>query len=282
MRQAFRFDLKKGRILGHVITGDLSGWGTLPRADGTLDTLPAGMRLRIGKEMITSDRAALLARALPGRDSGLTLDTAKRAMYLHTVRRGENEVEGGMARADGWVHTASERFADGRPLTFHEVWTDAPNGNPATRDVERRGDSLIVRKDGRDTTIAIPAVTWAVADVSMQEFLIPVLLTLPRDSSEHPLAVYRPYFRTWDIFRARVWQANGVYWMLLAPGAPDAPQVLVVSKDGDLLMAMRQGPASYVRMPQPGTPRAATLQSAMQQVKPAKPVKPVRGGPVGT
>ena len=186
-----------------------------------------------------------------------------------------------MARADGWVHTASERFADGRPLSFHEVWTDAPNGNPATRDVERRGDSLIVRKDGRDSTMAIPAVTWAVADVSMQEFLIPVLLTLPRDSSEHPLAVFRPYFRKWDIFRARAWQANGVYWMLLAPGAPEAPQVLIVSKDGDLLMAMRQGPASYVRMPQPGTPRAVVLQSAMQQVKPAKPVKPARGA-VGT
>jgi hypothetical protein len=276
VRQAYLFDLKKGRVVGHVLSGDLSGWGAWPRVDGGVDTLPAGLRLRIGKEMISSERAAVLARALPGRDSSLTLDSTQHVLYLHTVRRGEGEVEGGMARADGWVHTASERFADGRPLTFHELWTDVPKGNGTVRDIERRGDSLLVRKDGRDTTIAIPAVTWAIADVSMHEFLIPVLLTLPHDSTEHPLAVYRPYFRRWEIFRARIWQVGTVYWAFLVPGSQDAPQVLIVSKDGDLLMAQRSGPASYVRMPQPGTPRAVTLQSAMQQVK------PLRGGRVGT
>ena len=268
MRQAFMFDMKKGRLLGHVLSADLSGWGAWPRVDGGMDTLPAGLRVRVGKELIPAPRAALLTRALPGRDSSWTLDSARQVLYLHTVRRSDGEIEGGMARTDGWVHTASERFHDGRPSTFHEVWTDAPKGDSTVRDIEQRGDSLLVRKDGRDTVIAIPEVTWAIADVSMHEFLIPVLLTIPRDSAEHPLAVYRPYYRRWEIFRARLWPVGGVYMVVLAAGPRDAPLVLVVSKDGDLLMASRSGPGAFVRMPQPGTPRAGTLQSAIQLMKP--------------
>jgi hypothetical protein len=195
-------------------------------------------------------------------------------LFVHTVQRVGDEVDAGLARPDGWVRTASERFASGRPLSYDAVWSDTSVRCCTVRHVERRGDSLVVRRDGHDTTIAVPAVTWAIGDAMNQEMLVPVLLTMPRDNVTHPFAVYRPYDGKWTVWQAQVRETEGVYVirMMVSPQDPEE-MILVVSKSGDLLFAEQpRGQEPWMRMPPRGSVRRATVDGLLKRLTPARNV----------
>jgi hypothetical protein len=272
MRETHWFDVRAGVLVSNFVTARLSGWGTIPNASGGVDTLPAGLILDIKDRSITAERAHLLVRALPGRDSSVTM-SAQTVLFLHTVRRDGDEIDAGLARPDGWVRTATEHFQGGRPLSYDAVWSDTSVRCCTTRHIERRGDSLYVRRETKDTTVAVPQVTWAVCDAMTQEFLVPVLLTLPRDNAPHPVAIYRPYDGKWTVWQAAVRETEGVYVIRMSVGAQDPEELLVVTKSGDLLFAEQpRGPDAWMRMPPPGTMRRAALEGLLKRLAPVRNV----------
>jgi hypothetical protein len=274
--QEFRYDVKYGELYGHYADATLPGWGTLPNRTGGDDTLPVVLSLHVIKRSLSAERAQMLARPLPGQDTSITMDSTQNVIYLQTTKRAGDTIEAGMARPAGWMRTASSRFANGRPLIYDATWTDTTYAWYATRHVERRGDSLWVHTERSDTTIGVPAVTWAVADETMNEFLVPALLTLPHDSTEHPIAVYRPWTRRWDVWTARVWEVGGMYAAWLTQSKQDPPQFLILTKDGDLLLSEeRRGKALWIRTPRVGGSRAIALQEVLKKLH--RPVPPTIG-----
>jgi hypothetical protein len=263
------FDVRAGRLVSNVASARLAGWGAMPNAAGGMDTMPAAMTFDVKGRSLTSERARLLARALPGRDSSVTT-SADGELFLHTVQRDGDEIDAGLARPDGWVRTASERFAGGRPLTYDAVWSDTSLRGSTARHLERRGDSLLVRRDGRDTIIAVPSVPWAVGDAMNQELLVPVLLTLPRDKASHPVAIYRPYDGRWTVWQATVLETEGVYLIRLAVMPNDPEEILlVVTTSGDLLFAEQpRGAEPWMRMPPRGSVRRAVLEGLLERLTP--------------
>jgi hypothetical protein len=266
------FDMGAGRIVSNFATARLAGWGTIPNGNGGLDTLPAGVTLDLKDRTISSERAHMLARTLPGRDSTVTTN-GQGVLFVHTMQRVGEEVDAGIARPDGWVRTASERFSGGRPLSYDAVWSDTSIRCCTERHVERHGDSLLVRRDGRDTSIGIPAVTWAISDAMNQEMLVPVLLTIPRDNVTHPFAVYRPYDGKWTVWQAQIRETEGVYVIRMMMSPQDPEEILVVSRSGDLLFAEQpRAQQPWMRMPPRGTVRRAALEGLLKRLTPTRNV----------
>jgi hypothetical protein len=272
VRETHWFDMGAGRIVSNFATARLSGWGTIPNGNGGMDTLQAGLTLDLKDRTITSERAHMLTRAMPGRDTSVTTN-ARGVLFLHTVQRAGDEIDAGLARPDGWVRTASERFAAGRPVSYDAVWSDTASRCCTVRHVERHGDSLFVRRDGRDTTIAVPAVTWAISDAMNQEMLVPVLMTIPHDNLTHPVAVYRPYDGKWTIWQTQVRETDGVYVVRMMMSPQDPEEILVVSKTGDLLFAEQpRAQQPWTRMPPRGTVRRAAIEGLLKRLAPARNV----------
>ncbi|HZS60869.1 MAG TPA: hypothetical protein VFA43_16460 [Gemmatimonadaceae bacterium] len=272
VRETHWFDIGAGHIVSNFATARLSGWGTMPNGNGGLDTLPAGITMDLKDRTISSERAHMLARGMPGRDSSVTTNQTG-VLFVHTMQRVGDEIDAGIARPDGWVRTATERFAGGRPASYDAVWSDTSVRCCTERHVERHGDSLLVRRDGRDTTIAIPAVTWAIGDAMNQEMLVPVLLTIPRDNVTHPFAVYRPYDGKWTIWQTTIRETEGVYVVRMMTSPQDPEEILVVSKSGELLFAEQpKAQQPWTRMPPRGTVRRAALDGLLKRLTPARNV----------
>jgi hypothetical protein len=272
VRETHWFDVRAGRMVSNFATARLSGWGTIPNATGGMDTLPAGILFDIKDRAITAERARVLARVMPGRDSSITV-SAQSVLFVHTVQRVGDKIDAGVARPDGWVRTVSERFAGGRPVSYDAVWSDTSVSCCTVRHVERRGDSLLVRRDGHDSTIAVPAVTWAVSDVMNQELLVPVLLTLPHDNAPHPVAVYRPFDGRWTVWQTTVREAEGMYVVRMSVGPQDPEEILVITKSGDLLFAEQpRAQQPWMRMPPRGTIRRTALDGLLKRLLPVSNV----------
>jgi len=106
-----------------------------------------------------------------------------------------------------------------------------------------------------------------------QEMLVPVLLTLPRDNSPHPVAVYRPYEGRWTVWQTQVRETEGVYVIHMVVSPQDPEEILVVSKSGDLLLAQQpKAQQPWVRMPMRGTVRRAALDGVLKRLVPARVV----------
>jgi hypothetical protein len=265
------FDVRAGRMVSNFLTARLTGWGSMPNLRGGTDTLPAGASFDIKDRSVTGERAHLLARAMPGRDTTITTNAQGGVMFLHTLQHDGDEIDVGLARPDGWVRTATEHYSDGRPQSYDAVWSDTSVRCCTSRHVERRGDSLFVRRDNKDTTIGIPAVTWAIGDAMNQEMLVPVLLTLPHDNAPHPVAVYRPYEGKWTVWQAQVKETEGVYVIRMVVGAQDPEEWLIVSKSGDLMFAEQpRAQQPWYRMPPKGTTRRAAMDGLLKRLNPAR------------
>jgi hypothetical protein len=272
VKETHWFDMRAGRIVSNFATARLAGWGTIPNGNGGLDTLPAGVTLDLKDRTISGERARMLARAMPGRDSTVTTN-AQGVLFVHTMQHVGDEIDAGLARPDGWVRTASERYAGGRPMSYDAVWSDTSVRCCTVRHVERHGDSLLVRRDGRDTTIAVPAVTWAIGDAMNQEMLLPVLLTIPRDNVTHPLAVYRPYDGKWTVWQTQIRETEGVYVIRMMMSPQDPEEILVASKAGELLFAEQpRAREPWTRMPPRGSVRRAALEGLLKRLTPVKSV----------
>ncbi|HEX2205019.1 MAG TPA: hypothetical protein VHG91_17040 [Longimicrobium sp.] len=236
-----------------------------PPAAGAADTVPAGgaapWTLEAGPEAL----ARALPRELPAGDTSTT-GTGRAVRLLHTVARGPDAIESGLASPDGAVATARSEWALGSIVRYTVLWSDT--GAPVEHVVERegrQGRALRVRAAGRDTVVETPDQPWAVADVGMEEHLVPILRAPLLGGLQFPFAIFRPRTRSWDFYQATVRNAAGARLVSLADSAGVVTHLLV-SDEGDLLVAGRPGGAEE-RLPLPGSRRRDRVDDYVAMIR---------------
>lgn len=260
--ERFVFDIRQGRLLSRYWSMNLTGQGTIPSDSGRIDTTAAGLISAMTQVVVAPDRAHLLLRPLPGLDTSMTVDGGP--VLVHTVRRESREIEAGMARNDGMVGTVHARFAGGLVESYEALWTDTA---AAARQLSLTmdGDSLRIHEPGRtDTTVGIPERWWGVGDYAMNELLVPTFLAHPADGVAAPFAVYRPYPRHWDVGTASLRPLGENYVATYRLGSDTLPTLLLITKEGDLLLAQNSGPTGAHRVPSEGSSRSAQLEEILR------------------
>jgi hypothetical protein len=264
VHESFLFDPIHGQLVARRWVMQLRGTGGGPTTSGRVDTVPAGLDASQSERWVTAERARLLLRPLPGRDSAISR-SAHGSILLHTVERGANTIHVGFARNDGMVGTMQAQF-DGRALVSYDaVWTDT-SPTATTQRIERRGDHLFVRAHGRDSLVAIPPGTWAVADIGVSEFLVPALESLPRDGAPHELAVFRPYLGRWEAGTATARSLTGGFVVMLQLGEKADQETLLITSDGDYVFGETAGPQPSQRVPPVGSSRRRQLEGWLKQL----------------
>ena len=226
---------------------DLRGRGVPP--SGAADTIAAGLISEETMRVSESPRTRFLLRPLPGADTSVTVEPEHNSpILLHTTARDRQAVTASLARNDGMVGVAHAAFDGAVVRSYDATWADTGH-SLVTRQVVRRGNVLRVTRSGsRDTVVAVPGRAWGIADYSMQELLVPVLLALPRDTAARDFAVYRPFAAHWDTGIVVVHERAGMLIFTLTVGSGGA-EVLVVTPDGDYLYGENSGPDSAKRFP---------------------------------
>lgn len=202
-------------------------------------------------------------RALPQGDTSITM-AGEKVVFTHTVARTREAVESGVSRDDGLQGTARSEFDQDLPRVYKVDWTTADTS--ISLQVQRRGTRLQV-SGSRTAVVAIPRNTrWAVADLGMEEHLIPTLRTLPTGTRGLPVAVFRPYSDRWDRMEVSVYGVAGA--TLYQMQAESGEQVrYLVTETGDLLYAEAQAPGAQAltsrRIPRAGTRREERLQDLL-------------------
>lgn len=266
--ETFWFDVRRGRELGRRWSMDLRGTGAIPNASGGMDTLPAGLLSKEWQRVVSAERAHLLARVLPGRDTTLTI-ADNGPILLHTVERSTSTVRSGMGRNDGLVGTARSDFAAGRVTGYAATWTDTAAA-AVTQRITVTAQGLRVQREGHhDTTLALPAGgVWGIADYAMQEHLVPVLLPMAT-GQETPIHVYRPTAAHWDQGTVQVRRAGGIFVATLRMEGAQDPELLIITPEGDLLYGANSGPTGAERVPLPGSARRARLDAIVKELSSA-------------
>jgi hypothetical protein len=252
-----------GQLLERAWSMTLRGTGTISGEHG-VDTVPAGLISAETQRTLSSAQAHLLARDLPGNDTSMSYSTGP--ILLHVVDRHPEEISAAMARNDGLVGTTHARFANGLLVGYQATWTDTLSTRETKLD--RVHDSLVIHDSGAsDTSVAIPVRWWAVADYAMNELLVPVFLSHPADGASDSFAVFRPFPRHWDIGVASLRPLGENLVASYRLGTDTAATYLLITRDGDLLMAENSGPTGAQRVPLPGTTRRAQLQTIMDAMQ---------------
>lgn len=225
---------------------DLRGRGVAP--SGTTDTIAAGLLSAETMRLSNSPRTRFLLRPLPGADTSVTVGAEGGVILLHTIARDAQGITSSMARNDGMVGVAAARFDGGVARSYEATWADTGGALVSQRVVRDAKGLHVTRSSVRDTVLALPDGAWGIADYSMQELLAPALLALPRDSAAHPFAVYRPFAGHWDSALATVRERGGMLVVSLT-GESAAPEILVLTPDGDYLYGENSGPTAAKRYP---------------------------------
>lgn len=213
--------------------------------------------------------AAQAPSALPQGDTSVTVAGAK-VLLTHTVARTREAVESGVSRDDGLLGTARSEFDADLPRVYRVRWTRADTS--ISLQVQRRGSSRLQVTGTRTATVPIPRNTrWAVADLGMEEHLVPALRTVPQGTRGLPVAVFRPYSDRWDRMQLSVFGVAGATLYQLQAESGETTRFLV-TESGDLLYAEVQ-PAgeqalSSRRVPQAGTRREERLQDLLVLARP--------------
>jgi hypothetical protein len=240
------FDITRGRLIERAWQMDLRGRGVPP--SGPPDTVPAGLHSSERVRLSDTPRTRFLLRALPGADTSVTVDTHGTAILLHTIARENGRITSSLSRDDGTVGVAAVEYDGAVPRKYSGSWVDAGD-DIIEQHLRRDGARLLVKRSGaHDTALVVPGGAWSIADDAMNELLAPALLSLRRDSVEHPFAVYRPRAGHWDSGTATVQVRAGLLVTTLKLGSAP-PRVLVFSPDGDLLIGLNTEPADGRRFP---------------------------------
>ncbi|MGH7532025.1 MAG: hypothetical protein ACREL4_01930 [Gemmatimonadales bacterium] len=254
MHETWWLDPKRGELLARRRELELTGVGVVPAEKGA-DTIPVGVSADDAWGRITPERAQVLARPLPGRDSSLTVTTGP--ILLHTVNAVGQAIESGLAANDGSVGTALSVTAGATPVQYQTLWT-APGAKDTTALVAVHGDSLYVTGT-RMHNWPVPPMPWAIADEGMEEQLVPVLHTLA-DSQSVVLPVFRPRTATWDTLNAFArYLPGGARLFVLAHGAPDTRVAILVDSTGALLTVEKATDPPSRRLPPAGSTRRIQL-----------------------
>lgn len=245
--EQYLFDGAAGRLIGRRWTMHLVGRGVAPDAP---DTVPAGIESVEVVSLADTPLTRFLLEPLPGADTSITFRVSDRSIILlHTTDRTSTRISASLARNDGLVGIASVGVNASRITGYRATWTDSTSLR--TEAITVRTDTVfLVRQGQRDTAVAIPpGAAWGIADYAMNELLTPVLMAIPRDGAEHPVAVFRPYAARWDTGTARV-RARGKFIVVALELASDtSPETMVFSKDGDYLFGDNAGAIETRRVP---------------------------------
>lgn len=203
------------------------------------------------------------ARTLPRSDTSVTMNGEK-VLLTHVVARSREAVESGLEREDGLHGTARSEFDLDLPRRYDVLWTTADTS--IALQVQRRGGRLQV-SGARTATVPIPRnVRWAIADLGMDEHLIPALRTIPLGTQGLPLAVFRPYSDRWDRLTVSVLGVAGATLIQLQSETGEVGRFLV-TETGDLLygesLAVGAETLSSRRVPSAGSRRDERLQDLL-------------------
>lgn len=148
-------------------------------------------------------------RPLPTGDTLVTWNDGHPVLF-HSARQDAAGVHGGMLRADAMLGVTDVRWQGQVPTSFTTVWI-VPKQN-AIDSTSIRGtvtvEGLRLSRTGQpDTVLALPKLTWAVADYGMDELLLPAFDHLPA-AKPVQIAVFRPYDSKWDTLTVSAGERN--------------------------------------------------------------------------
>lgn len=245
--ERFLFDTERSALLWRDWTMSLVGRGVSP---GATDTVPASLRSERVLRMAEDEHARFLLASLPHGDTSVTVVADGGApVVVQTMAREPGRVAVGLTRNDGTVATASITSDGAGPRTYEATWSH-PEAGFIRQQVEHVGDSLRLRTNpAADTTIAIPAANWAIADRAMPALLAPQLLALPRDGTPHRFAIFRPSSARWDHCTVTAQLGAGAVVVGISyEGEPDA-DVVLLTPEGEYLYAELGGPVPTRLLP---------------------------------
>jgi len=260
VREEYRFDVTRGRLLRRFWTMDLRGRGVPPT--GT-DTVAAGLRSDEEMRLADTPRQRFLLAPLPGADTSFTLSREGSVALLHTAERAPGRVRAGMARGDTAAGAVLATFAGGRVTGYEATWAGSAPELRAQR-IEVRGGALVLSRTGRpEARFTPPAGAWGVADPAMPEMLAPVLLALPRDGVERAFSAFRPDAERWETGKASVEDHEGLVLVLLRMSGRE--DLLLFTREGDCLFAQVGGAVPVTRVPV-GMERIRRVEAALKRI----------------
>ena len=246
--ERYHFDAAGGRMLSRSWDMDLRGRGVSPAGP---DTIVAGLRSKSTFTLEDLPAVRFLLARLPGADTSVTINLANGSpVLLHTTERTSGRISSSLVRNDGTVGVANVAARDGAITEYHATWADSGRAL-WTHDIAVRPGGLVMKQPGRPDTLFTPPAgsRWAVADYAMEEFLVPVLLAIPRDSVARPFAILRPYARRWDSGTVVAQTRGPVVLITLRVGSADAAAVVVLTPDGDYVYGETAGAGRTRRVP---------------------------------
>lgn len=261
MHETWWLDPKHGELLARRRELGLTGIGVVPGAQGS-DTIPVGVSADDAWGRIGPDRAAVLARPLPGRDTSWTVTSAP--VILHTVNALGQAIESGLARNDGVVGTALVQTTGAGPVQYQALWT-APGSADTTALASIRNDTLYLTGT-RSGAWPVPSTPWAIADEGMEEQLVPALRTLA-DSQTVALPTFRPRTAEWDTLTASArYLPGGARLFLLSHRGPAGRIAVLVDSTGALLTVEKATDPPSRRLPPAGSSRRAQLDQLINSL----------------
>jgi hypothetical protein len=197
---------------------------------------------------------------------------------LHTTAIEAMRARTSLLRLDGMLGTAETRWRGATPEGFESVWTRR-GGKGAEGDsaANVRGT---VAKGMVDVTAGtlrrqypVPAAEWTIADIGMEELMIPMLLAYPSSERSHAIAVFRPYHLRWDTLAVTVRVTDGLRTAEFCDkfGTHD---LMAISTDNQLLWQWRFDDVSERRPLETSArfreliERQATIRDLLPQVEP--------------
>lgn len=261
VEETFHFDVGSGQMLERTWSMDLRGTGGVPNAAGGMDTLPSGLRSRQNMRFVDSSQAKNWIRTLPGNDT--TVTTAENgAVLLHVTDWKGSRVSAAFARNDGVIGTANADYRSGLPVDFVVLWTGP---DFADRTIQLTVFERAVR-DTAGTTYPLPedVQLFAIADFGMDELLAPVVSALPRDGSEHRIAVFRPFTAEWSHATVALREMHGLVLAAVSYDRGSSAEYHLFSVDGKLLYVERNGQGQ--RLPRLTDPRRAVVEEFLKNI----------------
>ncbi|MEN8373943.1 MAG: hypothetical protein ABFS34_00685 [Gemmatimonadota bacterium] len=273
VEETFLVDVAAGRMVSRSWSMRLLGSGTIRAPGEPTETLPAGLISRQTLRLTSADRAALLARPLPGRDTTFALSFADGRSALHTAATADSLIVGGQALTGGRVSTVELRLSGAVPEQI--VWRmSAPL--EATREVILTvAEGAIADEVGAPLVPPPSVAVWGFWLEGHEELLTPLAFTLPVDSVSRRFAVWDLANEGWLEGEALILDLEGSMLAVFAFDGPLPVLSVLVSPGGELLYAERGTEGE--RAPPPGGEKRAMVEELLrrftdrQEVEPAAP-----------
>jgi hypothetical protein len=203
--------------------------------------------------------AAQSMGGLPAGDTSVSWRPDSPILY-HTAYRDSSVIRTGMVRNDGVLGYLETRWNGTTVRSFAVRWSKHGEVRvDYTGTVS--GSSLNIVKKQSVSAVAIPKMRWAIADISMEDQLVPILTSMSAGDSIR-LAVFRPYGNLWDTVSVKAVAGGANRRYLVYQGVP-TPLQIDLAPDGAILRIVRS--ADFERRPLETTRRFAQYQALIKK-----------------